>query len=270
MDKNSIITMITDFGTRSHYVASMKAIMYRINPNLSIVDITHSITPFNIFEAAFILKSAYAFFPQETIHLVVIDPEVGGERKPVLVATLNHYFVGPDNGVFSYIYEDLANEGFSVYHLTESHYFRSTISPTFHGRDIFAPAAAWLSRGVDPADMGPKLEDYTKVNLPKPSIQENVLTCTVMHIDSFGNIITNLHKNTFRSVEEKLQTNKFAIQLPNTVIDEIHPSYFSLEKKGIGAVFGSTDHLEIAAYKKPAYKVLNLNLFSQIKIVFNP
>lgn len=268
MAKNPIITMISDFGIRSHYVAAMKAIIYRIIPEVNIVDVTHNVTPYNIYEAAFVLRNIYSYFPVKTVHLVVVDPEVGGDRKPIVVTTPQHYFVGPDNGVFSYIYDDNKDAGFSVYHLTETHYFRTQISPTFHGRDIFAPAAAWLARGTEPTDVGPRLENFTKLNLPQPVLQGNTLICTIMHIDSFGNAITNLTKQLFTSLTEKFGTNKITVKVANQVINDLSPSYFALNEKKIGVVFGSTDNLEIAIYKKAAFRELGLNLFSQVQIIF--
>ena len=268
MANTPIITMISDFGIRSHYVAAMKAIIYRIIPEVNIVDVTHNITPYNIYEAAFLLRNIYFYFPVKTVHLVVVDPEVGGDRKPIVVTTPQHFFVGPDNGVFSYIYEDCKDTGFSVYHLVESHYFRTQISPTFHGRDIFAPAAAWLARGTNAEEVGPKLENFTRLNLPQPIVQGNVVTCTIMHIDSFGNAITNLSKEIYTTLSQKLGTNKISVKIGNQIINEISPSYFALTEKKIGVVFGSTDNLEIAVYKKAAFRELGLNLFAQIQVVF--
>ncbi len=263
-----IITLTTDFGTRSHYVATMKAIMLKIAENVTLVDVTHNITPHNIFEAAFMIKNTYKYFPVGTIHVVVIDPEVGSDRKPIVVRAPSHTFIGPDNGVFTYIYDDLRDEGFSVYHLTESHYFRSTVSPTFHGRDIFAPAAGWIARGTNPEDVGPKLENYTRIKMPQPALEGNTLSFIVMHIDSFGNAITNLNKRTFDAITQQLGTNKFTIQVGNRTISELSPSYFALHDSGLGAIFGSTNNLEIAYYKKAAFRELNLSLFSPIKMVF--
>ncbi len=147
-----IITLLTDYGTRDHFVGSMKGVIHSINPQVNVIDISHEVAPQDIIEAAFLIRSCYTYFPPLTIHVVVVDPSVGSSRKPILVSTENHFFVAPDNGVLSLVYE--IDPPTSVVEISAEHYLLPEISKTFHGRDIFAPAAAWLSKGTDISNFG--------------------------------------------------------------------------------------------------------------------
>jgi S-adenosylmethionine hydrolase len=160
--KPSIITLLTDFGTRDHYVASMKGVILSINPRCTLVDITHRVSAYDVREAALLLASAYAYFPDGTVHLCVVDPGVGSPRKPILMMAGNHFFVGPDNGLFTLV--AWRGKTKRVVMLTQSRFFLPSISSTFHGRDIFAPVAAHLSLGVRPEAFGSKIEDWVKLS----------------------------------------------------------------------------------------------------------
>ncbi|MBI5642369.1 MAG: SAM-dependent chlorinase/fluorinase [Deltaproteobacteria bacterium] len=185
-----IITLTTDFGLKDPYQGAMKGAILSINPKASIIDITHLISPGNIMEGAFILLEAYSFFPVNTIHVGVVDPGVGGERKPLLIETEKYVFVGPDNGLFSLI---ARNERVKrVIHLTESRYFLSEISSTFHGRDIFGPVAAHLSLDVTPPLFGKEIKKANEIDLPHPEKKGGAITGEVVYVDSFGNLITNI------------------------------------------------------------------------------
>lgn len=187
-----VITLTTDFGYRDPFAGVMKGVILKINPRALIVDLTHGITPQNIREAAFSLGVSYRFFPDNTIHVVVVDPGVGSARRPVIVKADGQYFVGPDNGVFSYVYK-LSGEAPQVIHATASRYFLSEGSPTFQGRDLFAPVGAWLSRGTAISDFGESIVDYERFDVPLPELTAGgALTGEVIHIDGFGNAITNI------------------------------------------------------------------------------
>src|SRR3990172_9348844 len=191
MSASPIITLLTDFGTADPFVASMKGVILSINPKATIVDITHEIPPHGIRQAAFVLKSAYRYFPKGTIHVVVVDPGVGGPRKPLLAVTPQAFFIAPDNGVLIYIYHH--NPSTRVYELTAKRYRLKDYSSTFDGRDLFAPAAARLSKGITPAQMGLKIARYLKFPIPRPRrLGKNGLQGQVIHIDRFGNLITNI------------------------------------------------------------------------------
>jgi S-adenosyl-L-methionine hydrolase (adenosine-forming) len=188
-----MITLLTDFGTLDYFVPAVKGAIFTINPQVQIADITHEIPPQDIASAAFILAACYQDFPRGTIHLAVVDPGVGSERRPIAVQAGAYLFVGPDNGIFSYIY---ARESWvRVIHITRDRFFRQRMSQTFHGRDIFAPAAAWLARGLSPDALGDEIEDYFKLEIPLPRISGGEIEGRVIHIDRFGNCITNVTAN---------------------------------------------------------------------------
>lgn len=162
MQHNPIITLTTDFGYRDPFVGIMKGVILNINPSATIIDITHDISPQNILEAALSIEMSFELFPHKTIHVVVVDPGVGSTRRPIFVITDRYYFIGPDNGVFSRIYK-LQHETLEVMNIKAEHYFMPQRSATFHGRDIFAPAASWLSRGIDISKFGEPINDYVTI-----------------------------------------------------------------------------------------------------------
>jgi S-adenosyl-L-methionine hydrolase (adenosine-forming) len=191
MEPRLLITLTTDFGYKDPFVGIMKGVILTINPSVRIVDVTHDISPQNISEAAFALEMSFRSFPHNTIHVAVVDPGVGSERRPLLVVTDNHYFIGPDNGIFSGVYA--MSERLEVYHLTAGHYFLPERSSTFDGRDVFAPVAAWFSKGIDVEKFGDRISDYVTIPLPFSKITDkNIIEGEVVHIDRFGNLMTNI------------------------------------------------------------------------------
>jgi S-adenosyl-L-methionine hydrolase (adenosine-forming) len=186
-----IVTLLTDFGLRDHYAASMKGIMLGLNPNLTLVDISHTIPPQDISSAAFILGQAYPCFPAGTIHLAIVDPGVGTARKGIIVSAGTQVFVGPDNGIFTWVFE--REESFTVYEITADHYFRKPVSSTFHGRDIFAPVAGWISRDIPLQQVGQAFENPVRLKIPALTrVRDALIQATVLAVDGFGNLITNL------------------------------------------------------------------------------
>ncbi len=191
MEDRPFITLTTDFGNKDPFVGIMKGVIVSINPSVKIIDITHNISPQSILEAAYTLEMSYESFPHKTIHIAVVDPGVGSVRRPLLVATDYHYFIGPDNGVFSRIYR--LTESLTVIHITAEHYFLPRRGSTFHGRDIFAPVAAWMSKGIDIERFGDPISDY--VILQEPALissSGNMVEGEVIYIDRFGNLMTNI------------------------------------------------------------------------------
>ena len=187
---NPIVTLLSDFGLKDPYVAEMKAVIIGICPKASIVDLSHQIEKFNIRMGAFVLASASPYFPKGTIHVGVVDPGVGTKRRPILVETRHSFYVGPDNGLLMLAAK---KQGINhAYDITNRHYMLSHISKTFHGRDIFAPAAAHLALGLNPADFGPEIHNYAIPRFAEPQLSENELRGEVIHIDDFGNVILNL------------------------------------------------------------------------------
>ena len=186
---NPVITLTTDYGTNDHLVGTMKGVILKVNPDVTIVDITHNVTAYDLLDGALTIGAAYSYFPPKTVHIVVVDPGVGTERRPLLVSAQNQYFIAPDNGVLSVIFE--REENVVVRHANVEHYYLSPVSKTFHGRDVFAPVAAWLTKGWQTPSMGDEITDYKKFAMPKPKPGDGGLKGVVLRVDAFGNLITN-------------------------------------------------------------------------------
>jgi S-adenosyl-L-methionine hydrolase (adenosine-forming) len=184
-----MITLLTDFGTADYFVPAVKGVILSVNPHVQVVDLTHEVPAQDIASGAFTLGACYHNFPAGTVHVAVVDPGVGSERRAIVAQVGGHLFVGPDNGIFSYVYAREA--AVRVFHAAREEFFRRPASPTFHGRDVFAPLAAWLSRGLSPEAVGPEIADYVRAGLPKPVITGARTQGSVIHIDRFGNCVTN-------------------------------------------------------------------------------
>lgn len=186
----AVVTLLSDFGLKDPYVAEMKAVILSISPEARIVDITHEIEKFNIRIGAFILKSATRYFPPNSVHVAVVDPGVGTKRRPIIVETKRSFYVGPDNGLLLLAAQ---KEGIvKVYHIVRTEFMLSNVSSTFHGRDIFAPAAAHLASGISPAEFGPEIRDYVFPEFPKPQVRKNEVVGEVLYVDCFGNVVSNI------------------------------------------------------------------------------
>ncbi len=229
-----IITLTSDFGPADGYVASMKGAILSINPQATIVDITHQVPPQDILHGAYVLSATYSFFPEGSIHLAVVDPGVGSRRKAVAVAAQGHYFVGPDNGVLSLALPDEC----PAVELTESRYHLPEVSATFHGRDIFAPVAAHLSIGVSLDALGPPVATLQRLPGASPSIRDDgSVEGAVIHIDGFGNAITNIRR-------QHLVTDRVEVQVGPVTLPGLSPSYDAGEETM--ALWGGNGLLEIA------------------------
>jgi S-adenosylmethionine hydrolase len=194
-----LITLTTDFGYADPFVGMMKGVILGINPSAAITDITHGIRAQDVREAALAIGEAHRYFPPETIHVVVVDPGVGSRRRPILVEAGGHIFVGPDNGVFTPVMEEYG-EGARVLHITREDLFIRSPGRTFDGRDVFAPVAAWLSRGESPGGLGARITDYAVLEIPRPIILEGEIEGEVIHIDRFGNAITNIRHSDLETL----------------------------------------------------------------------
>ena len=239
--KSNIITLTTDFGLIDPYVGIMKGVILSINGDTKIVDLTHQISPGSISEAASIFQEAYSFFSKGTIHVAVIDPGVGSSRRPILIQTEDYYFVGPDNGLFWPIIKSASK--IKIIHLTESNYFLPEVSTTFHGRDIFAPVAAYLSTGINPLDMGTVINDPVSLESQAIEIMGDVIYGKVVRVDNFGNLITNIHKRELKCFLDRHELN---IRVSGVNVSDIKRSYSDVEKDEFLALFGSSNYLEIA------------------------
>jgi len=251
--KNPIITLLTDFGTKDQYVASMKGAILKINPRCRLIDVTHQVTPHDIQEGAFVLANAYSYFPRKTIHIAVVDPGVGGIRKPILVVTPHYFFVGPDNGLFTLVAQREKIKQVVV--LTRKKYFLSEISSTFHGRDIFAPVAAHLSLGVKPSAFGYEIKSLEKLGSRRPFVKEGKLFGEVLHIDAFGNVISNIDE---RKLFPFIQGRPFTIRLGRKVISGLKEGYSEGKKGEAIALLGSGGLLEISVIEGNAQKLLKV------------
>jgi S-adenosylmethionine hydrolase len=251
--RKPVITLLTDFGTKDHYVASMKGVILNINPRCLLIDITHQVSPHDIREGAFILANAYSYFPKGTIHLSVVDPGVGGIRKPILLVTQNYFFVGPDNGFFTLVAQ--REKVKQVVALTKKKYFLSKISSTFHGRDIFAPVAAHLSLGIKPNAFGYETNYLKELRVQKPIMKEGKLLGEILHIDAFGNLVSNIDEaKLFRFI----QSRPFVILVGGKVISGLKTGYLEGKKGELIAILGSGGFLEISIREGNAKKTLKV------------
>ncbi len=254
-DESNLIVLLTDFGTKDYFVGAMKGVILSINQDAKIVDITHDIEPQNINAAAFTLRACYKNFPDKTIFVAVVDPGVGSNRKAILVETERYFFIAPDNGLLSFVFDEATN--LKVFELMNERYFAENISATFHGRDVFAPVAAHLSNGVATDQFGGQTNDYLISSETKPpQISPEKITGTIIQIDRFGNLITNLTK-------EKLP-EKFVVEVGGKQIKNLK-SYFAEAAKGeLLLIFGSAGFLEIVAFQDSAQKLLNVEVGREI------
>lgn len=253
-----IITLLTDFGQCDGYVGALKGVILSITPEATLVDITHDIAPQQISQGAFLLSQAAPYFPEGTIHLAVVDPGVGTTaRRPVMIETAHHLFVGPDNGIFGAV---LRGERVRrVVELTNSEYHRSEVSSTFHGRDIFAPVAAHLSRGCDPDLLGGRVEGINMGGFVQPRRSGDIMTGAIIHIDRFGNLITNIPSHA-------MMTEKVTIMVGSAVITRFVETYGEAQKGEIVALTGSSGLMEIAKRDGHAARALELAIGAEVVV----
>jgi len=252
-----IIALITDFGTRDYFVGAMKGVILSINSAAQIIDITHEISPQDIMSASFTLRACYVNFPKKTIFVTVVDPGVGSSRKAILVETKDYFFIAPDNGLLSFVFNE--KENFRVSELSNEQFFRKPVSRTFHGRDIFAPCAAHLSKGVNSNEFGKETYDYVRFAENKPrNIGKIEIEAEIIYIDRFGNLITNLRK-------EEAPEN-FSLIISKTKIGKMHNFYSEAEKSEIFMIWGSAGFLEIVAFQNSAAELLNARTGQKITV----
>jgi S-adenosyl-L-methionine hydrolase (adenosine-forming) len=259
MANMGIVTLLTDFGLRDHFVAAMKGVMINLNPNLSFVDISHMVSAQDIFGGAFRLGQVWSLFPLKTVHLAVVDPGVGTARKPMVASAGGQFFVAPDNGLLSYVMD--GRDDFIAHEITADHYFRKPVSDTFHGRDIFAPIAAWVSRGIPLEQMGPRIQDPVCLKLPAvKKVREGVMQGVILMVDQFGNAVTNLKPDDVPPKSKIILTGQREVPSFRTTFGEGAP----------GEVFvipGSCGYLEICVKNGSAAATLDLKPGAPIGVV---
>jgi S-adenosylmethionine hydrolase len=257
---NGLITLTTDFGTADHFVGTMKGVILGIAPRARIIDITHEIAPYELNEAAFVIAQAWSYFPKGTVHVVVIDPSVGSARRPILAEARGQYFIAPDNGVLSMIYAAAPTK---VRVISNAKLMGKQVSRTFHGRDIFAPAAAHLAHGVPAARFGKTIADPVRSFLLKPTqLSRRDWSGAVLKVDRFGNLITNLHIDDFPEVKTR------PIEL-RVGLERIHRLALTYSETAIGelaAIVGSSGYIEVAANQNSAAKLLGCGAGAPVEL----
>jgi len=264
MSLRPIITLLSDFGLRDPYVAEMKAVILSICRETSIIDISHEVEKFNIRMGAFILAQAARYFPEGTIHVAVVDPGVGTERRPIIVETKRSLYVGPDNGVLILAAQ---NESIKcIWEISNPKYMLKNISRTFHGRDIFSPVAAYLAKGVKPSEFGPEIHDPVKPSFVSPKIKKGVISGEIIHIDGFGNLITNIAQKDLKAA--CIYEGEFlSVQLGSEQLKlKVCSSYGEVPINTPLSIIGGTGFLEISVNQGNASKIFNAKVGTSVTL----
>lgn len=240
----------------------MKGVILSVNPEVNIVDITHNVLAHDILDGALAIGQAYKYFPPKTIHVVVVDPGVGTTRRPILVAGDQHYFVAPDNGVLSSVYDQ--SEALYGWHITSEHYFRSPVSSTFHGRDIFAPVAAWLSKSWQTSSFGDPMNDFVRFSIPKPKASGNMIKGVILRVDNFGNLVTNLTLEDAPALAAP--DGKFTIRVGNGQVNKVVPTFAQGAPGEAVGIIGSSGYIEISVNNGNAARTLGAARGSEVSV----
>ena len=269
--RRPVITLTTDFGLTDHFAGVVKGVILGINPEVELVDISHNVGAFDVIDGALTLAQSFAYFPAGTVHVVVVDPGVGSARRPILAATERYHFVAPDNGVLSLVYE--REPGVEVRHLTADRYWLKPVSNTFHGRDVFAPVAAWLTRGVKADEFGERIDDYTKIALPKVDRRhqpgKTSISGAVVKVDRFGNLMTNL---TPADLPELFSASPspFRMVINGHEIKHLHRSFAEGHSSEPFAILGSSGFVEIGMNRWSAAEALDATRGTTVSVVIGP
>ena len=256
-----IVALLTDFGTRDHYVGAMKGVVLGICPEAALVDISHDVPAHDVQTASLELAAAYRYFPAGTVFLTVVDPGVGSARRGLAAEAGDYRFVAPDNGVLTAVLQDTPAK--RVVELTERRYARPTVSRTFEGRDRFAPGAAWLAKGVQLTALGRPLSDYASIDIPSPQTEEGRVAGEVLRVDKFGNLVTNIDRKAFEAL---CRGGAIQIEAGNQSIGRLVETYADIGPDEVCALIGSTDHLEIAANSDSAAVRLSLDRGARVVV----
>ena len=261
-----LITFTTDFGQNDHYVGTMKGVIMNINPAAQIVDICNAVQSFDILDGALTIAQSYQHFPPDTVHVVVVDPGVGSTRRPLLVATAKHMFVAPDNGVLSFVYD--REERILVRHISASHYFLQPVSNTFHGRDVFAAVAGWLSKGVELEKFGDEITDYIRFAAPKPKpVNDKLLKGVILKVDKFGNLVTNITPADLPQLFVP-DPPPFKVLIAKHEITKMTQSYSEGTPGEVFVVLNSGGFLEIACHRGSASHIVGAGKGSDVGVLF--
>ncbi|MCJ7774427.1 MAG: SAM-dependent chlorinase/fluorinase [Desulfobacterales bacterium] len=263
----SIITLTTDIGIEDEYAGVMKGVIFSVYPDATIVDITHHIQPQDVIQAAFTIKASYKYFPSGTVHIVVVDPGVGSERPILALEKLGHFFLAPDNGALSLLFDDTGMG--SIVHVKNTRYFLDTVSQTFHGRDIFAPVGAHMALGVNLTDLGDLIEKnkVVRLNINKPVQTKDEISGHVISIDRFGNLISNIDEECLTKIYQKDRYNSIEFSIGQRKITGLSHSYENSKNQEPLAIIGSRGTLEIAVNKGSAQKYFMAGKGDIIKVL---
>ncbi len=265
MPQSRVVTFTTDFGLSDPFVGIMHGVVLNIHPETTMVNVSHAVASYDVLDGALTIAQAYRFFPPRTVHVVVVDPGVGGDRRPILVETDNYVFVAPDNGVLSLV--EAREPKFSVRHITAERYFLQPVSQTFHGRDIFAPVAGWLSKGVAAPEFGPEISDYVRLQLPAVERDgDNSLRGVVLKVDKFGNLITNITEQDAPTLFAAAPP-AFRLLLAGQTITRMCRSYAEGGEGELVAIVGSSGYLEVAVRQASAAERLRARAGTAVKLV---
>ena len=260
----ALITLLTDFGDRDYFVACMKGVILGINSHTTIIDLSHHVTPYQVEEAAYLLKASYRYFPDGTIHVAVVDPGVGSARKPLLVTTRRYHFLAPDNGLLSYaLHEETDVE---VRHIQNRQYRLGSDGATFDGRDLFAPAAAWLTNGRQPSSYGPLIRDPVRLPIVPPTWEGSVLVGQIVFVDRFGNLISNLTQLELKALSSKTKQNHPTFRLGDVSIKGLVESYSQGSGSAPQALINSNGQVEVFLKETGAAERLKLTRGARIDV----
>lgn len=256
-----VIALLSDFGSRDHYAGTMKGVILGICPEATLVDITHDVAAHDVLEGALQLAATFRYFPAGTVFLTVVDPGVGSARRGIAVEAGDYRFVAPDNGVLTEVLRETPPR--RVVELTERRYARPTVTRTFEGRDRFAPAAAWLAKGTQLTALGRTVPDYQRIEIPLPEVAGTTLQGVVLTVDRFGNLVTNIDRKTF---EAFARNGEFRILAGGAPVGQLVSTYAEIAPGEVCALFGSSDHLELAANAVSAAERLGLSRHAVVEI----
>jgi S-adenosyl-L-methionine hydrolase (adenosine-forming) len=260
----SMITLLTDFGDRDWFVASMKGVILSINPQATIIDLTHRIGPHDVQAGAYAWKSCYRYFPDGTIHVAVVDPGVGSDRRPLIAKSSRYFFCAPDNGVLTHVFEE--EDDLEVREIENKQYRLDADGPTFAGRDVFAPAAAWLSKQQPFASYGRVVADSHRFPLRLPQWEQMSLVGEVVYVDAFGNLITNLSLRHVKEVREMTKRPNPLIKIAGHSIDGLLTCYAEAEPGLPRALINSDGQLEIFCKETSASALLKVGRHEPVKL----
>ena len=261
----NLITLTSDFGLKDPFVGMMKGVIHTINNEVNIIDISHGIDNQDIFAGAFIIYHSFKYFPKKSIHLVVVDPGVGTNRRPILVKASDHYFIGPDNGVLSLVISGDNNA--VIYEITEDRYFLRSVGNTFHGRDIFAPVAGWLSKGCEPDNFGHIISDHVCIDIRRPFYDNGILKGEIIYIDRFGNLFTNISYSDIAEQRHRIYDSAMTIRLNEHEI-LLRKCYAEAGVGEIAAVINSFGLLEVYSYMGNAAEKVNAKKSDEVSLYF--